>query len=297
VSNVQGLLSRLRARVEAALDKHLPPADLTPGRLHEAMRYAVLGGGKRVRPILVYGAGQALEVDERRLDGPASAVELIHAYSLVHDDLPAMDNDDLRRGRPTCHKAFDEATALLAGDALQALAFRVLAHDRDMIGDPALRLRMVDALATAAGSRGMAGGQAIDLAAVGQRLEVAELEFMHIHKTGALIRASVLLGALSAGQGESPHLEALDHYGKCIGLAFQIQDDVLDVVGDAAVTGKTQGADSAMDKPTYVSVLGLADARERAKALSDEAQASLTGLGEGAELLRWLARYIVERAS
>jgi farnesyl diphosphate synthase len=297
VTAVPAQLAKLRARVETALDRQLPPADLTPGRLHEAMRYAVLGGGKRVRPVLVYGAGLALGVAVERLDGPACAVELIHAYSLVHDDLPAMDDDDLRRGRPTCHKAFDEATAILAGDALQALAFRILAHDGAMIPEPEVRLWMVDALATAAGSRGMVGGQAIDLAAIGRRLESAELELMHIHKTGALIRASVLLGALSSGRRNSPQLEALDHYGKCVGLAFQIQDDVLDVVGDSAVTGKRQGADSALDKPTYVSVLGLAEARERARTLSDEALDSLRELGSGAELLRWLARFIVERVS
>lgn len=297
MSEVAALLEHLRARVSTALTRHLPPAELAPARLHQAMRYAVLGGGKRVRPTLVYGAGRALGVPESQLDGPACAVELIHAYSLVHDDLPAMDDDDLRRGRPTCHRAFDEATAILAGDALQALAFRILVHDADMVADPALRVRMVLELATAAGSRGMVGGQALDLAAVGRSLEPAELEMMHVHKTGALIRASVLLGALSTAHCEVAQVDALDHYGKCVGLAFQIQDDVLDVVGDSAQTGKRQGADMALAKPTYVSVLGLGEARERALALSDEALATIEGLGSGADLLRWLARYIIDRVS
>ena len=297
MSEAEDLLEHLRARVSTALSRHLPPAELTPTRLHQAMRYAVLGGGKRVRPILVYGAGSALGVREALLDGPACAVELIHAYSLVHDDLPAMDDDDLRRGQATCHRAFDEATAILAGDALQALAFRILVHDPHMVAEPAVRVRMVLELATAAGSRGMVGGQAIDLAAVGRSLEPAELEMMHVHKTGALIRASVLLGALSAGHCDAAQLDALDHYGKCVGLAFQIQDDVLDVVGDSAQTGKRQGADMALEKPTYVSVLGLGEARERALSLSDEALSALESLDSGADLLRWLARYIIERVS
>jgi farnesyl diphosphate synthase len=223
-------------------------------------------------------------------------VEFIHAYSLIHDDLPAMDDDDLRHGQPACHKAFGEALAILAGDALQALAFQVLGQDDAMVANPAIRLRMLGVLAHAAGSRGMAGGQAIDLAAVGQELSLAELENMHIHKTGALIRASVLLGALSQPAAEPAVLERLDRYAKCIGLAFQIRDDILDVIGDTATLGKTTGADRALDKPTYPALLGLDGAREHARVLHEEALASLQPLGPEAEPLRWLASYIVERA-
>jgi len=230
------------------------------------------------------------------LDGPACAVEFIHAYSLIHDDLPAMDNDELRHGRPTCHRAFGEALAILAGDALQALAFQVLSQDPAMISDSVIRMRMLGLLAQAAGSRGLVGGQAIDLAAVGRDdLTLAELENMHIHKTGALIRASVLLGAFSRPEVEPTVLERLDRYAKCIGLAFQIRDDILDVVGDTATLGKTQGADRVLNKPTYPALLGLDGAREHARALHQEALASLESLGSEADPLRWLATYIVER--
>jgi len=224
-------------------------------------------------------------------------VEFIHAYSLVHDDLPAMDDDDLRRGRPTCHRAFDEATAILAGDALQTQAFYVLAHARELDIDAATRLRMIETLAQASGSRGMAGGQAIDLAAVGQTLDIAQLEDMHIHKTGALIRASVLLGALCADALDETRLAHLDHYAKCIGLAFQIQDDILDVIGDTATLGKTAGADTARAKPTYPALLGLDGARQRAAELLADAQAALDGFGEEADSLRALADYIVQRSA
>ena len=285
------------SRVNQALDQRLPAADLHPGDLHQAMRYAVLGGGKRIRPVLVYSAGAAVGAVLESLDGPACAVEFIHAYSLIHDDLPAMDNDELRHGRPTCHKAFGEALAILAGDALQALAFQVLSQDPAMIPDSAIRMRMLGLLAQAAGSRGLVGGQAIDLAAVGRDdLTLAELENMHIHKTGALIRASVLLGAFSRPEVEPTVLERLDRYAKCIGLAFQIRDDILDVVGDTATLGKTQGADRVLNKPTYPALLGLDGAREHACALHQEALASLEPLGSKADLLRWLATYIVERA-
>ena len=259
------------------------------------MRYAVLGGGKRIRPILVYATGLAVGVPRQRLDGPASAVELIHAYSLIHDDLPAMDDDDLRRGKPTCHKAFDEATAILAGDAIQALAFHVLAHDPEMVPDPAIRLRMVEVLAQAAGSRGMAGGQAIDLTSTGKQLDIVELEDMHIHKTGALIRASVTLAALSQTDVSEATVERLDRYAKCVGLAFQIRDDILDIEGDTEVLGKTQGADIALNKPTYPLILGLDASKQQAIDLHDEAVASIAGLGERAEMLRWIADYIVNR--
>ena len=290
------LIGNYQARAKQALDQRLPAADLHPDALHQAMRYAVLGGGKRIRPVLVYLSGAAVGAAPDTLDGPACAVEFIHAYSLIHDDLPAMDNDDLRHGQPTCHKAFGEALAILAGDALQALAFQVLGQDDAMVADPATRLRMLGVLAQAAGSRGMVGGQAIDLAAVGQELGLAELENMHIHKTGALIRASVLLGALSQPKVEPAVLEQLDHYAKCIGLAFQIRDDILDVIGDAATLGKTTGADRALNKPTYPTLLGLDGAREHARMLHEEALASVQALGPEAEPLRWIASYIVERA-
>jgi len=284
-------------RATRALDHRLPAAELHPADLHQAMRYAVLGGGKRIRPTLVYAAGAAVGATLEALDGPACAVELIHAYSLIHDDLPAMDNDELRHGQPTCHKAFGEALAILAGDALQALAFQVLSQDVAMVADPAIRLRMAGILAQAAGSRGMAGGQAIDLAAVGRDdLSLAELENMHIHKTGALIRASVLLGALSQPAVEPVALERLDRYAKCIGLAFQIRDDILDVIGDTATLGKAQGADRALGKPTYPALLGLDGARIHARALYDEALTSLAPLSAEAEPLRWIAGYIIDRA-
>lgn len=288
-------LEQFRQRVEDALSEWLPKAKTHPARLHEAMRYSVLGGGKRIRPILVYAAGEALGVPAEQLDAPACAVELIHAYSLVHDDLPAMDDDDLRRGKPSCHKFYDEATAILVGDALQTLAFHVLAHAPFGDVDPVARLRMIGTLSMAAGSRGMVGGQAIDLAAVGQQLDIAQLEDMHIHKTGALIRASVLMGALAAADLDMPRFEALDHYAKCIGLAFQIQDDILDIVGNSEETGKTTGADAERSKPTYPALLGLAEAEARAAELVEDALASLADFDRKADLLRTLAQLIVQR--
>lgn len=290
------LIKTYQTRAEQVLDQRLPAASLHPSNLHQAMRYAVLGGGKRIRPVLVYLAGHAVSASLDMLDGPACAVEFIHAYSLIHDDLPAMDNDDLRHGQPACHKAFGEALAILAGDALQALAFQVLAQDPAMIPSPAIRLQMQGILAQAAGSRGMAGGQAIDLAATGQELTLAELENMHIHKTGALIRASVLMGALSQPAVESTILERLDRYAKCIGLAFQIQDDILDVMGDTITLGKTSGVDRVLNKPTYPALLGVEGAREHARILYEEALASLESLDSNADPLRRIAAYIVERA-
>jgi len=288
-------MRRLQARAEAALERWLPPASLEPRHLHEAMRYAVLGGGKRIRPLLVYLSGTALGAEEPVLDAPATAVELVHAYSLVHDDLPAMDDDELRRGRPTCHKAFDEATAILAGDALQALAFHVLAHDTQMCAGPAQRVAMVDVLACASGSRGMAGGQAIDLASVGHALDLDALENMHLHKTGALIRASVRLGALASPATDPGLLDHLDHYARCIGLAFQVQDDILDVEGNTEVLGKPQGSDVARNKPTYPNLLGVSGAKKAAAVLYQSAIASLAILGATGEPLRRLADYIVHR--
>ncbi len=260
------------------------------------MHYALLGGGKRMRPLLVYATGHAFGASPGALDACAVAVEIIHAYSLVHDDLPAMDDDALRRGRPTCHIAFGEAMAILAGDALQALAFEVLARDTAE-HDAAMRVEMMRVLAAACGSHGMAGGQAFDLSAVGQRLGAAELERMHVHKTGALIRASVRLGALAAGCFDEAVLARLERYGHCVGLAFQIRDDILDIEGEAATLGKTAGKDAANDKPTYPAILGLEASRAHLEALTAEALDAVEGFGGSAAHLRDLARFIATRAS
>lgn len=292
----RAFLEQSAARAELALEAALPPATQLPERLHQAMRYSVLGGGKRLRPTLVYAAGQALGAGVEQLDAPAAAVEIIHAYSLIHDDLPAMDDDELRRGKPTCHIAFGEAEAILAGDALQALAFEVLA--RESRWQPSAQLAMLRLLASACGSLGMAGGQAIDLAAVGRQLTLTELERMHRYKTGALIRASVLLGALAAGCAEgSPEYAALDRYGQEIGFAFQVQDDVLDVLGDTAVIGKPQGSDSARGKPTYPALVGIEESQRLARVHMQRAIDALAGFDARADVLRDLARYVVERES
>ena len=284
-----------QARVHAVLDAVLPAADLVPQRLHAAQRYAVLSGGKRLRPLLVYCTGEALGVEAGALDAPAAAVELIHSYSLVHDDLPAMDDDDLRRGQPTTHRAFDEATAILAGDALQVLAFSLLARDRAAGVSPEARLKMIQILADASGTAGMAGGQALDLFAVGRGLNLQELEAMHRLKTGALIRASVLLAAACAPDLTAIEWDALDGYSQDIGLAFQIQDDILDVEGSTEDLGKTVGADAARDKPTYPSVLGLEIAKTRARELQQRACDRLLLFGGRAKILTWLASYVVDR--
>ncbi|MBE0487731.1 MAG: polyprenyl synthetase family protein [Halomonas sp.] len=283
-------LSVDRARVNARLQALFGERGAAVPRLDAAMRHGVLVGGKRLRPVLVYAAGRALGAEDAALDAPAMAIELVHAYSLVHDDLPAMDDDDLRRGQPTVHKAFDEATAILAGDALQALAFEVLA----CASHPHLPA-MIRTLAQAAGRDGMVAGQALDLAAVGGHPDAEALATMHGHKTGALIRASVRLGGLAAAAEGDPRLAALDDYARAIGLAFQIHDDVLDVTGDTATLGKASGADAARDKPTYPSLLGLVGARARARALVEEGVAALAPLGEGAAPLKALARYMIER--
>jgi farnesyl diphosphate synthase len=280
--------------MECVLAEWLPPQNIAPQRLHEAMRYAVLGGGKRVRPLLALASGEVTHADPARVQHAAAAVELIHAYSLVHDDMPAMDDDALRRGKPTVHVEFDEATALLVGDALQSLAFDILASQK-LADDALTQLKMVQLLAQASGSRGMAGGQAIDLASVGKPLDLAELEFMHIHKTGALIRASVMLGA-QCGTLSDATTAALDHYAKCIGLAFQVVDDVLDAEAPTATLGKTAGKDAAHNKPTYVSLLGVARARELAQELRSDAHAALADLGAPAARLRQLADFVVERS-
>lgn len=285
------------ARAERALDHWLPAASDTPQRLHQAMRYSVLGGGKRIRPILVYATGAALGVPVDRLDGPACAVEFIHAYSLIHDDLPAMDNDDLRRGQPTCHRKFDEATAILAGDALQTLAFTVLTDDPAIAVPSATRLHMISALAHASGAKGMCGGQAIDLAAVGRTLTQTELENMHAHKTGALIRCAVQLGAFSAENLDPDSLGNLDQYARCLGLAFQVRDDILDIEGETAVIGKTQGADIARNKPTYPALLGIDGAKRIAQELHEQALTALSRLDARANMLRDLSAYVVQRQS
>ena len=288
-------LSRYQSQVDKALESSLPSADHDPSRLHAAMRYAVLGPGKRVRPVLVFATGEAFGTDLQTLNPAAVAVELIHAYSLIHDDLPAMDDDDLRRGRPTCHKAFDEATAILAGDALQALAFEVIARHDTVGGSAERRMRMLHELAIASGSLGMAGGQAMDLAAVGQQLTLQQLEKMHVHKTGALIRASVRLGYYASDVDDLDIAARLDRYARCIGLAFQVHDDILDVEGDTAIIGKPQGSDSDQNKPTYPNILGMDAAKKTALDLRDEAIASLDILGSQAQTLRDLAAYIVNR--
>jgi len=287
-------MAQCHERLERSFDAWLPADRTHPASLHEAMRYSAVGGGKRIRPVLVYASGQALGANSKTLDRPACAVELIHAYSLIHDDLPAMDDDDLRRGKPSCHRAYGEATAILAGDALQSLAFQVLSNGLDAIHE-STRLRMINTLALAAGSRGMAGGQAIDLSASGQSLNIAELEDMHIHKTGALIRAGVVLGALCGKTAEQSDIDKLDHYAKCIGLAFQIRDDILDVEGETKTLGKNTGMDQAREKSTYPALIGMAAARERAIELHDEAMESLSGFTDNADPLRWISRYIIER--
>ena len=281
-------------RLDQALGHWLPPATQYPARLHAAMRYAA-DGGKRLRPLLIYATGEVLGVAARALDPAAAAVELVHAYSLVHDDLPAMDDDDLRRGRPTVHRQFDEAMAILAGDAMQALAFYALTHDMEAGLDPLQRLKMIELLADAAGSRGMAGGQAIDLDATGKQLSVAELEAMHIHKTGALIRASVLMACYAGAPLDTGRLAALDQYGKALGLAFQIQDDILDIEGDTGETGKNTGKDHNRNKPTYPSVMGMPSAKARAAELFERARGALATFGDTAAPLLWLADHIEGR--
>jgi geranylgeranyl pyrophosphate synthase len=288
-------LSFCQNRVEMALEDRLPSGQLLPQKLHQAMRYSVLNGGKRMRPMLTYCTGKTLGIDPEALDAPACAVEFIHVYSLIHDDLPAMDDDDLRRGKATCHVAFDEATAILAGDALQALAFEILAHDPSIMTTAEGRLKMIIALAKASGSQGMVGGQAIDLQSVGTRLNLPELENMHIHKTGALIRASVNMATLAKTDIDPNVATKLDHYAKCIGLSFQVKDDILDEESDTATLGKTQGKDKDNDKPTYPALLGLAGAKQKAQELHEKALDSLSIFGKEADLLRDLSLYIIQR--
>jgi len=292
--SLETIISLCKHRMDAVLDQVLPDAAAPPQALHEAMRHSALSGGKYMRPLLVYCAGQACGVPMARLDAAACAVELIHCYSLIHDDLPAMDDDDLRRGRPTCHIAYGEAMAILAGDALQALAFHVLAHENDSL-NAQQRLRMMDTLAYASGSLGMAGGQAIDMLSVGQALDVDELENMHTRKTGALIQASILLGGLAADPIDEDVLRHLGGFGRCIGLAFQIRDDILDVEAETETLGKPQGSDEGANKPTYPSLLGLEGAHEKLREVHDKALHYLGAMGPKADFLRQVAEYIVGR--
>ncbi len=290
------LLTEFKQRVDQALEHWLPVDTLNPVSLHQAMRYSVLGSGKRVRPALVYATASTLGLPLEKVDGIAAAIEIIHAYSLIHDDLPAMDDDDLRRGKPTCHKQFDEATAILAGDALQALAFYILTHDPEMTSDASRRLEMIEKLALFSGSRGMAGGQAIDLASVGKEINITELETMHIHKTGALIRTCIQMAALTSNSISDVKFEALDCYAKKIGLSFQVQDDILDVTGDTETLGKPQGSDAGLDKPTFPAIMGLQPAREKALELHHQALKAIDCFGEEADILRSISNWFVQRS-
>jgi geranylgeranyl pyrophosphate synthase len=288
-------LESWRERMERALEARLPQPNQVPARLHEAMRYSVLGGGKRIRPALLFAAARAVGLTEDQVEAAACAVELVHVYSLVHDDLPAMDDDDLRRGRPTCHKAFDEATALLVGDALQPLAFELLASDPALPASPAIRLRLIDMLAKAIGTFGMAGGQAIDLAVQGMRLDIGQVEDMHARKTGAMIRASVLMAAECVHPLDPTLYAALTRFATAVGLAFQIQDDLLDVIGDVSTLGKATGADSERAKPTHPAVIGIPASQQRVRLLHTQAINALAPFGERADSLRSLAHWLLSR--
>ena len=288
-------LESWRARMESALAARLPDADAVPTRLHQAMRYSVLGGGKRVRPILLFATARTVGLAEEEVEAAACAVELVHVYSLVHDDLPAMDDDDLRRGRPTCHKAYDEATAILVGDALQPLAFQLLARDPALPAASTIRLRLIELLAQASGTFGMAGGQAIDLAVQGKQLGIAQVEEMHARKTGALIRACVVMAAACAPSLDTRLYEALIGFATPIGLAFQIQDDLLDLIGDPSTLGKATGADRERAKPTHPAVIGIAASQERVRLLHAQAVEALSPFGHRAEPLRSLAGWLLAR--
>lgn len=293
-TDFQGWANAIQSRMEQTLDRMLPPPEIAPQRLHQAMRYSVMGGGKRVRALLAHAAGELCDADPEKVDVAAAAVEMIHAYSLVHDDMPCMDDDDLRRGKPSCHRQFDDATALLVGDSLQSLAFQVLAEP-GLCLDATSQLEMLGLLAIASGSRGMAGGQAIDLASVGVSLTQAELEFMHIHKTGALIRAAALLGAYCAETVNRVRIDAIDRYAMHVGLAFQVVDDILDTQADTATLGKTAGKDVEQNKPTYVTILGLDRAKILAQELHANALAELAPFGASAQRLVELANFITQR--
>jgi farnesyl diphosphate synthase len=292
--NIPQLTQEWRQRVEHKLDQVLPSAETQPLKLHAAMRYSVLGGGKRIRPLLAYATGMSLGLAPERLDGPAAAIELMHAFSLIHDDLPAMDDDDLRRGQPTTHIKFDEATAILAADALQPLAFKVLATDHDMHCSAETRLQLISLLAEACGSRGMTGGQSIDLSAEGRQLNEAELQNMYRLKTGRLLHASVLSAAYCA-QANEDVIQALDKFVDSLGLAFQIRDDVLDIEGETQTIGKAQGADQQHSKATWPALFGLDAAKEKTLSLLQDALAQIEDFGPSTEPLRQVARFIVFR--
>jgi farnesyl diphosphate synthase len=293
----QSQLNAWRQRMEHALAKRLPEPGVVPRQLHEAMRYSVLGGGKRVRPALLFATARTLGLDEDAVEGAACAVELIHAYSLVHDDLPAMDNDDLRRGRPTCHVAYDEATAILVGDALQPLAFQLLARDAALPASANVRLELIALLAQASGTSGMAGGQAIDLAVQAKSLDLPGLEDLHARKTGALICASVLMAAVCVPALPACLYDALERFARSVGLAFQIQDDLLDVVGDPAIIGKAVWADRALGKPTFPALIGITASRERVGLLHSQALEALHPFGARAEPLRLMSQWLLKRRS
>lgn len=293
-ADFQSWVNHCQNSIETFLDSRLPRTDCVPSRLHEAMRYSVLGGGKRVRPLLAFASGELSRAYPKRITVVAAAVELIHAYSLVHDDMPCMDNDVLRRGKPTCHIEFDEATALLTGDSLQTLAFELLA-EQSLADKTETQLTMIKQLANASGSRGMAGGQAFDLDNVGKTLTLPELEFMHIHKTGALIRAAVMLGAYCGNHLNETQLEKLDHFAKCVGLAFQVVDDLLDAEATTATLGKTAGKDAENNKPTYVSIMGIREARQLAEKLQHDADQALHEFGNDAHRLRQVTDFIITR--
>lgn len=282
-------------RINRALERSIPAADVFPEHLHEAMRYAVLAGGKRVRPLLTFACGEALGLATELLDAPAAAVELIHAFSLVHDDLPAMDNDDLRRGRPTVHIAFDEATAILAGDALQALAFELLAHDQPLRFYPAVQTRMIGRLAAAAGSVGMTGGQAQDLQSEGQQLSTGQLKLMHERKTGLLIQAAIMMACDAQSELAVPIRDGINRFARHIGLAFQVCDDILDIESPTERLGKPQGSDAAAAKATYPSVMGMPAAKAYLQELHDQALAELVALPINTRPLAWMADYITQR--
>ncbi|MCB1596768.1 MAG: polyprenyl synthetase family protein [Gammaproteobacteria bacterium] len=283
------------ARIEAVLDHYLPAETVAPSILHRAMRYSALSGGKRIRPLLVYATGEALGVSPNVLDAPAVAIELMHTFSLIHDDLPAMDNDDLRRGRPTAHRAFDEATAILAADAMQPLAFEVLATHPALRGQPATQVRLVALLADACGSRGMTGGQSMDMESEGKRLDPAELEHIYRLKTGYLLRASVLSAACCCADVPVTTLHRLERFVDALGLAFQVRDDIMDIEGSTEETGKSGGSDLASDKATYPHLFGMVQARERADELLKQAMDAIADAGPAYDGLRWAARYIVLR--
>ncbi|MDE0250243.1 MAG: polyprenyl synthetase family protein [Gammaproteobacteria bacterium] len=292
---IEEILDQYAGRVNRQLEICLPDESSPPETLHQAMRYAVLGNGKRIRPVLLYATGEALGVSSERLDNPACAVELIHSYSLVHDDLPAMDDDDLRRGRPTCHKAFDEATAILVGDAVQALAFSMLANDQ--ANSPEQRNTMIQLLAECTGSQGMVGGQAIDLASVDRQLSRQEVEHMHRLKTGALIKASVLLAVIASGADDPDTHNHFARFAECIGLMFQIRDDILDIQSNTETLGKPQGSDEAQKKPTYPSIIGIEESESACRELLEQACLEMESVNVRWDTLKLISRYIVTRAS